>query len=108
MIIGINAGSGGGSGNTYTDGSLAVTTLETTGAFSVPAGSVWLEIRNAGMVQPGDLEANATVNAVSWSPGRNEKWEARQNPVSLEYQLLPAVTGNGNGSRVMISYGTPV
>jgi len=85
---------------------LAITTSETTGAFSIPAGCVWVNIRNAGFVQSGDLEANATVSGASWSPGREERWEAYRDTATGEFLTLPAITGNGNGSRVFITYAT--
>jgi hypothetical protein len=108
MIVSIPGGSsggGGGGGGSVTSGTLATTTIETTGAFSVPAGASWIEIRNAGMVQPGDLEASATVAGQSWSPGRVERWNAVLDSALGEYKRLPAVAGNGNGSRLFISYG---
>lgn len=106
MIVSIPGGSsgGGGGGGSISAGTLTTTTTETTGAFSIPAGASWIEIRNAGMVQPGDLEASATVSGQSWSPGRVERWEAVLDPALGEFKRLPAVSGNGNGSRLFISY----
>jgi hypothetical protein len=87
-----------------TESSLSITTIETTGAISVPAGARWAQIRNAGFVQDGDDEANATIQGQSWSPGREERWEAFLDQANNELLLLPAITGNGNGSRVFITY----
>lgn len=108
MIVSIPpGGSGGGGGGTIPDaGTATITTLETTGAFSVPAGALWIEIRNAGIVQVGDLEANATVAGQSWSTGRVERWEAQLDAAANEYKYLPAVSGNGNGSRLFITYAS--
>ena len=87
-------------------GTLVVTTLETTGAFAIPAGCLWVNIRNAGFVQDGDLEEEATVDGSSWSVGREEKFEAFLDQVLGVYKRLPAIAGNGNGSRVFIAYST--
>lgn len=87
-------------------GTLSLTTTETTGAFNIPAGCVWVNIRNAGFVQTGDVEANATVAGSSWSPGREEKFEATRDSATGEFLTLPAIAGNGNGSRVFITYAT--
>ena len=100
-------GSGSGGSGTLPDAATAtVTTTETTGAFSIPAGALWIEIRNAGLVQSGDVEANATVAGQSWSPGREQRFEAVLDAAANEYKRLPAIAGNGNGSRVMISYAS--
>jgi hypothetical protein len=107
MIVSIppgGSGSGGGGGTPATPGSLSLTTIETTGSFSVPAGALWVEIRNAGLVQPGDVEAEATVQGVSWSVGRVERWEAVLDTATNQFLYMPAITGNGNGSRVFITY----
>lgn len=87
-----------------TEGALAITTSETTGAFSISAGARWVQIRNAGFVQDGDAEADATIQGQSWSPGREERWEAVLDQANNELLLLPAITGNGNGARLFITY----
>lgn len=81
-----------------------VTTIETTGSFSVPAGAYWIEIKNAGIVQPGDQPNAATVQGASWSVGRIERWEAFLDSAGSTLYTLPAVTGNGNGARMYITY----
>lgn len=100
MIVSIPPGGSSSSATPVAPGSLSITTLETLGAFSVPAGTLWVEIRNAGLVQDGDAENNATVLGQSWSVGRVERWEAMYD------KYLPAITGNANGSRVFITYAT--
>lgn len=87
-------------------GTLNITTLETTGAFAIPAGCLWVKIRNAGFVQDGDLEEEATVAGSSWSVGREEVLTAFLDEVLSVYKRLPAIAGNGNGSRVFIAYST--
>lgn len=87
-------------------GTLAITTSETTGAFAIPAGCLWVKIRNAGFVQDGDLEEEATVAGSSWSVGREEVLTAFLDEVLGVYKRLPAIAGNGNGSRVLIAYAT--
>ena len=85
---------------------LSITTTSTTGAFTIPAGALWANIRNAGFVEAGDLETDATVEGAPWSPGREEKWEAFRDTVTGELKTLPEITGNGNGSRVFITYAS--
>jgi len=106
MIAIVNTGSGGGGSSipAPTAGNMAVTTDETTGAFSIPANCLWVQIRNAGMVKDGDTESEATVGGEAWSVGRQEKYEAVWDAAAGEYLRLPAISGNGNGSRVFISY----
>lgn len=86
--------------------SLSVTTTSTTGAFTIPAGALWAIIRNAGFIEAGDLETNATIAGASWTPGREEKWEAYRDTVNGELKTLPEITGNGNGARVFITYAS--
>ena len=98
-------GSGSGGSGTLPDaGTASITTSETVGAFSIPAGALWVQIRNAGMVEDGDLEVEATVAGQNWSVGRTERWDAVLDAPANEYKRLPAITGNGNGSRVFITY----
>jgi hypothetical protein len=78
--------------------------LETVGSFSIPANCYWIKIRNAGFVQDGDLETQATVAGVSWSVGHYEELTSIWDQINNVYKLLPAITGNGNGSRVFIAY----
>lgn len=106
MIVSIPPGGSGGGGTPADPGSLTITTLETLGAFSVPAGALWIEIRNAGLVQDGDAENDATVLGQDWSVGRVERWEAVYDTATNQFLSLPAVTGNANGSRVFITYAT--
>jgi hypothetical protein len=87
-----------------TAGTTNITSIETTGSFSVPAGCYWVRIGNKGFIQDGDLETQATVNSVSWSVGHEELFEATYDQVTKILKKLPAFTGNGNGSRVFISY----
>lgn len=85
-------------------GTTTITTGETTSAFSIPAGCYWIRIRNAGFVQDGDLEVSATVGEVAWSVGREELLTATLDQASNVFKKLPALSGNGNGSRVFYSY----
>ena len=85
-------------------GSTNVTSLETTGAFAIPAGCYWVRIRNAGFVQDGDQEEEATVNGQSWSVGREETFNAVFDESANVYKKLPAFNGNGNGSRIFYTY----
>jgi len=85
-----------------TEETAAVTYEEQTGAFSVPAGQRFVEIYNAGAVRPGDTEANATVNGASLSVGATWKFESEAQTDKVF--LSPAITGTGNGSRLMIKY----
>lgn len=87
-------------------GTLAITTQETTGAFAIPAGCLWAKVRNAGFVQDGDLETEATVAGQSWSVGREEIFTAFLDEVNQVYLRLPAIAGDGNGSRIFIAYAT--
>lgn len=85
---------------------LVVTTGETTGPVTIPAGALWIEIRNAGFVQDGDDEVAATVSGASWSVGRTERFEAMYDSASEEYKRLPEIEIDGNGSRVFYSYAS--
>ena len=91
-----------------TEGALAITTSETTGAFSISAGARWVQIRNAGFVQDGDAEADATIQGQSWSPGREERWEAVMR-VNVKGTLLmchaavDAMRGTGRGAIVNLA-----
>jgi hypothetical protein len=85
-------------------GSTTISTGETTGVFNIPAGCYWVRIRNAGFVQDGDQEEEATINGGSWSVGREEFFQATLDEVAGVYKKLPAIAINGNGSRVFYSY----
>lgn len=87
-------------------GNLTITTGETTGTFTIPAGAAWAKIRNAGFIKAGDLEADATILSATWSVGREEIFEAKLDESGAVYQKLPAISINGNGSRVFYSYAT--
>lgn len=86
------------------DGETTIVTGETLGVFNIPAGCYWVRIRNAGFVQEGDAEVEATINGGSWSVGREEFFQATLDEVAQEYKKLPAIAINGNGSRVFYSY----
>lgn len=79
---------------------------EETGAFSIPAGQRYIRIYNAGIVKDGDQEADATVNwaAQSENISVGDDWSFKTEPQTDKVFLSPAVTGNGNGSRVFIEY----
>lgn len=81
-----------------------VTTSETTGAATIPAGALWVEITAAGAVAPGDGVGPATVQGTSWYAGRKERWEAEWDVAAGNYISLPEITINGNGSRVFYTY----
>lgn len=85
-------------------GSTTIVTGETVGVFNIPANCYWVRIRNAGFVQDGDAEEEATINGGSWSVGREEFFQATLDEVAGVYKLLPAIAINGNGSRVFYSY----
>lgn len=85
---------------------LTITSAETTGAFAIPAGALWIKIRNAGIVQDGDAEVSATIAGASWSVGREEMWEAMYDTAAQEYKRLPAVAGDGNGARIFYTYAS--
>ena len=87
-------------------GSLTTVTGETLGPVNIPAGALWIKIRNAGIVQQGDQEKAATIDGQSWSVGREETWEAVFDSAAEEYKRLPAVSINANGSRVFYSYAS--
>lgn len=82
----------------------SITTNETTGIVVIPAGALWVEIKNAGAVIAGDLPNQGTVNGGTWSPGRQERWAAEWNTNLNEYNYLPAITIDGNGARFFYSY----
>ncbi len=104
----IQANLGMGSGGSVSVSSNAdnfnITTLETTGSFNIPEKTIWVKIKNAGFVQTGDDEVEATVNGQSWSPGREEEWKSFVDPSTGKTFKLPAITGNGNGARLFITY----
>lgn len=115
MAFGNSIRPGGGSGPsgevtiTPPDQATAtVTTVETTGNVTIPAGAYWAYIRNAGYVQSGDAaDKSITVNGVSWSAGREETWQAFFNRIDNEYDLLPQITiVNAEGSRVFVTYAS--
>lgn len=77
---------------------------ETTGAFSVAAGKLKVEILNMGFVVDGDLEVAATVNGQSLEPGTPPLiFEAVEDPAAQEFKTTPAISGNGNGARLRIT-----
>lgn len=86
------------------DGAAAIVTGEITGTITIPAGCYWIRIRNAGFVQTGDVEGEATINGGNWSVGREELFTATLDEVAQVYKKLPAIAINGNGSRVFYSY----
>lgn len=80
--------------------------IEETGAFSIPAGQRYVKIYNAGITQDGDIEADATVNWASSTEDLSvgDQWYFKTEPQTDKVFLSPAITGNGNGSRVFIEY----
>lgn len=87
-----------------TDGNSAVSVEETTGAFTVTAGALRVEIVNLGFVQMGDLETDATIDGNTISPKTAPVvFEAILNPVTNVYKRLPEISGDGNGARVRIT-----
>lgn len=82
----------------------SIVTGETTGVIVIPAGALWVELANAGAVQPGDIPASATILGGSWSVGRKERWFAEWNTNLNEYNYLPEISINGNGARVFYTY----
>jgi len=87
-----------------TPGTGTVTQLETTSSFSIPAGQRYVEIYVAGAVQSGDLEVNATIQGQSISIGNTYKYTQTLDAVNNVLELSPAITGNGNGTRLFIKY----
>ncbi|HMN89083.1 MAG TPA: hypothetical protein PKD70_06270 [Saprospiraceae bacterium] len=85
-------------------GTATVTQIETTGAFSIPAGQRFVDIYIAGAVQPGDLETNATIQGQSLSVGNRYQYEQTLDAVNNILELSPAITGDGNGGRLFIKF----
>lgn len=86
--------------------SQSIITGETTTTFTIPAGTSWVKIRNAGFVQQGDLEAIIQVNGSDWSVGREEVFECKRDTVLQLLKLNPSFAIVANGSRVFYSYAT--
>lgn len=87
-----------------TQGNLTITTQESTGEVTIPAGAYWVKIRAAGYVQDGDENADATVAGATWSVGREETWESFYDRENNILYLLPSIIINGNGGRVFVTY----
>lgn len=107
ISIGI-AGAGGGAA---TDVNIVVSTSEgtittnsTIGAVTIPAGALWVEIANAGMVRAGDQAVRATIQGADWDLGRKERWNAVWDVNAQDFIKLPEITINGNGARVFYTY----
>lgn len=87
---------------TATEGT--VTTGQTTGAATIPAGALWVELSAAGAVAPGDGVGPADVDGVDWYAGRKERWNAMWDVAAGNYIRLPEININGNGSRFFYTY----
>jgi hypothetical protein len=83
-----------------------ITSLETTGAFTIPEKAIWVKIKNAGFVKDGDSNVDATIQGADWVPGREETWESFVDPSTGKTFKLPEITGNGNGARIFITYAS--
>lgn len=106
----IIASSGGGTAGAVTATISAttsngtITTSETTGLATIPAGALWVKIKNAGAVVSGDLPNSATIEGGSWKVGREEKWTATFDVNAGDYIKLPEININANGARVYYTY----
>ena len=78
--------------------------LPATGVVAIPAGALWVKIKNAGAVIAGDLPNAATIEGGIWYPGREETWNAVWNTNTNDYIKLPEINIDGNGARVFYSY----
>lgn len=81
-----------------------ITTGETTGAETIPAGALWAELTAAGAVAPGDGVGPAVVDGTDWYAGRKERWDAKWDVAAGNYIRLPEISINGNGSRFFYTY----
>lgn len=74
------------------------------GTVTIPAGTLYVKIENAGMVASGDTPGNITVNGQPFTPGRIEIFNAIIDPSTNEFIHLPQIDIVTTGARVRYSY----
>jgi hypothetical protein len=94
------SGSGGGGGDiTFTDGTLTISTAQTSTDFTVPAGKWRVRMKNVGPAGGGAM-ATATVNGQPLFMERTVEFQSETDWTNKQVLKTPEITVVTNGATI--------